>query len=435
MRNDERRVVITGLGLISPLGIGTSPNWDALAEGRGGIKKLQAFPVEGLPNDVGAEAPHFDPKSLAVPKHRKPLAKSLRVMARDIQLAVVAAEMAFADAGLVDGGVDPTRLGVDLGAGLISTELDELTPAINRATRPDGSFDFDTYGREGIPEIPPLWLLKYLPNMAACHISILWDCQGPSNSITQAEAASNVAIGEATRIIAKGRADVMVSGGSDSKIHPLSMVRATLVHQMSSWKGDPSAACRPFDRQRSGWVPGEGAGILILEDREHALGRGAKIHGEILGYGSSCDARAGGGIDPEGSGIENSIRAALRDAGLNPSEIGHVNAHGAATLAMDAAEARALRRVFGDSVPITAMKGYFGNSVSGCGAIELIASLLGVNQGTIPKILNCDEPDPEFALDFVTGQARSSTNPTFVSVNLTRHGQAAAVVVRGNKPE
>jgi 3-oxoacyl-[acyl-carrier-protein] synthase II len=433
MRNPQRRVVITGLGLVSPIGIGPGPFWSSLAEGRGGIGKIAAFPVSGLPNDLGAEVKNFDPKTLATAKHRKALAKSLRVMARDIQLAVAAAELALADAKLEDGGVDPTRIGVDLGAGLISTELDELAPAISLATHDDGTFDYEIYGSGGIGEIPPLWLLKYLPNMPACHISILCDCQGPSNSITEAEAASNIAIGEACRIIARDRADVMISGGADSKIHPLSLVRMSLLGQMSAWSGEPSEAGRPFDRARDGWVPGEGAGILILEEREHALGRGARIYGEILGFGSGCDAMPQGGLDPEGSGTEIAIRAALRDAGLEPRDIGHVNAHGAGTQVSDLAEARAFHRVFGDgpSVPVTALKGYFGNIVSGCGAVELVASLLGVNRGAIPPTLNCTDPDPECDLDIVRGAPRPTDNRIFLKTNLTRHGQAAALVIRG----
>jgi 3-oxoacyl-[acyl-carrier-protein] synthase II len=427
MRQNERRVVITGLGLISPLGIGLDANWSAVAALRTGVGKLEAFPVAGLPGNVGAEVKGFDAKALAIPKHKKTLAKSLKYMARDIQLAVAAAEVALTDAGLADGGVDPTRIGLDLGAGLISTELDELAPAINTATEPDGSFDFARYGREGIPQITPIWLLKYLPNMLACHISILSDCQGPSNSITEAEAASNVAIGEAVRIIARGRADVMVSGGADSKIHPLSFVRMTLMDQMSH-----TGVCRPFDRRRDGWVPGEGAGILILEEREHALARGAKIYGEILGFGSGCDAYPGGGLDPEGIGTEIAMKAALRDAGLNLSDVGHVNAHGLGTVAADLAEARAIRRVFPHGVPVTALKGYIGNTASGCGAVELIASLVGVNRGLIPPTLNCDEPDPDCGLDIVHGAPRATENPVFLNTNMTRHGQAATVVVRGN---
>jgi 3-oxoacyl-[acyl-carrier-protein] synthase II len=440
MPRTERRVVITGLGLVTPLGIGVEPFWSSLVEGRSAVRKIQAFPVAGLPNDLGAEVPGFDNKaikSLAIPKLWDKIRKSLKYMARDIQLSVAGAQLAILDAGLADGGVDPTRIGVDLGAGLISTELDELAPAIDAGYQSNGTFDYGAYAREGIGTITPIWLLKYLPNMLACHISILLDCQGPSNTITEAEAASNVAIGEAARIIARGRADVMITGGADSKIHPLSLVRMSLLDQMSRWKGEPGGACRPFDSARDGWVPGEGAGIVILEERDHAIARGAKIYGEVLGFGSGCDASPQGGLDPDGIGTEIALRSALRDAKLQPAEIGHVNAHGAATVVSDLAEARAIGRVFGEGssvgVPVTALKGYFGNIVSGCGAVELIASLLGVNRGLIPSALNCDEVDPAFGpIDLVTGRPRPSNNPVFVNTNLTRHGQAAALVIRGN---
>ena len=440
MPRTERRVVITGLGLVTPLGIGVEPFWSSLMDGRSAVRKIRAFPIAGLPNDVGAEVADFDEKAmkaLAIPRLRKAIGKSLKYMARDIQLSVAGAQLAISDAGLADGGVDPTRIGVDLGAGLISTELDELAPAIDAGYQSNGTFDYGAYAREGIGMITPIWLLKYLPNMLACHISILLDCQGPSNTITEAEAASNVAIGEAARIIARGRADVMISGGADSKIHPLSFVRMSLLDQMTRWRGEPSGACRPFDSARDGWAPGEGAGIVILEEREHALARGAKVYGEVIGFGSGCDASPKGGLDPDGIGTEIAIRAALRDAKLSPAEVGHVNAHGAATVVSDLAEARAINRVFGEGpgsgVPVTALKGYFGNLVSGCGAVELIASLLGVNRGSIPPALNCDELDPACGLlDLVMGAPRRTANPIFLNTNLTRHGQAAALVVRGN---
>lgn len=432
MLGSERRVVITGLGVLSPIGIGADPFWNALAEGRGGVGKIESFAVAGLPNDIGGEIHGFEAKAYALPKYRKVLTKSLKYMARDIQLAVAGAMLAMADAGLIDGGVDPTRFGVDLGAGLISSELDEIAPAITQASS-SGSFDFEVWGRESIPMITPIWLLKYLPNMLACHTSIMLDCQGPSNTITEADAASPLAIAEAARIIARNRADVMLTGGADSRIHPLSLVRMTLLNQLSEWKGDPKAACKPFDVHRDGWVPGEGAGILIIEEREHALKRGARIYGEILGYGSGCDAVPQGGIDPEGTGTENAIRAALRNAGLKPDEVGHLNLQGAGSPVGDLAEARAVHRVFGrPGVPVTSLKGYMGNLVSGAGAVEMIGSLLGVNQGLIPPTLNCLEPDPACGLDVVTGPPRACSNPIFVKTNLTRHGQAAALVVQGN---
>lgn len=435
MRDPERRVVITGIGLVSPLGIGLEPFWTSLAERRGAIAPIEAFPVEGLPANLGAEVKDFNPKALAIPSHKKALGKNLKYMARDIQLAVAAAELALADAGLVEPGkVDPTRIGLDLGAGLISSDLDELAPAITLSYGGTETFDYGVYGRDGLNEIDPLWLLKYLPNMLACHISILNDCQGPSNTITEAEAAANLAVGESLRIIIRDRADVMITGGADSKIHPLSLIRMTLLGQMTHWTGEPSQACRPFNRDRDGWVPGEGAGILVVEELEHARARGVKIYGEVLGAGSGCDARPGGGLDPDGRGTELAIRSALRDAGIEPSQVGHVNAHGAGSQVADLAEARAFHRVFGPgkSVPVTALKGYMGNLASGCGSVEMVASLLGVNQGLIPPVLNCDDPDPACDLDLVLGEPRPTENPIFLTTNLTRYGQAAALVIRGN---
>jgi 3-oxoacyl-[acyl-carrier-protein] synthase II len=433
MVRSDRRVVITGLGLITPLGDSPDRVWANLLEGRSAISRLEAFRVMGLPNDVGAEIRDFDfLKKYALPKYRNVLKKTRKYMARDIQLAVAAAQLGVCDSGLVDGGVDPTRIGIEMGAGLISSELDELAPAIAHAYGSDSSFDFGTWGRESIGLIEPIWLLKYLPNMLACHISILIDCQGPSNTITEADASSNLAIAEAARVIARGQADVMIAGGADSKIHPLSVVRMALAENMSRWKGEPGQACRPFDRRRDGWVPGEGAGIVILEERTHALKRGAKVYGEVLGGGSGCDAMPGGGLDPEGSGTEVAITAALAEAGLEPAQIGHVSAHGSATKVSDAAEARAIERIFGPrGVPVTALKGYMGNTVSGAGGVELIASLIGANREYIPAILNCDQPECGADIDLVLKSARPSRNPTFVTTNLTPIGQAAALVVRG----
>jgi 3-oxoacyl-[acyl-carrier-protein] synthase II len=221
MLGSERRVAITGLGLVTPLGRTPDSIWAAVSEGRGMVRPLKAFRVAGLPTGVGAEIQDFDLKNYSLPRYWTALRKTKKYLARDIQLAVAAAQLAVVDAGLAEGGVDPTRIGIDLGAGLISSELDELAPAIGQAYGAGKSFDFQAWGRESIEMIEPIWLLKYLPNMLACHISILMDCQGPSNTITEADASSNLAIAEAARIIARGRADVMITGGADSKIHPL----------------------------------------------------------------------------------------------------------------------------------------------------------------------------------------------------------------------
>jgi 3-oxoacyl-[acyl-carrier-protein] synthase II len=435
----ERRVVITGLGLVTPLGDSTDRFWASLVAGQGAVRPVQAFPVEGLASNLAAEIPDFDfvkTPDLVKASFFKELRKSRKYMAADIQLCVAAAQHAMVDAGLDKGGVDPTRIGIDLGAGLISSELDELAPAIVHASAATGTFDFAAWGRESIGMIEPIWLLKYLPNMLACHISILMDCQGPSNTITEADASSNLAIAEAARIIARGKADLMIAGGADSKIHPLSFVRLALQKGLSRWDGDPAGACRPFDLRRDGTVPGEGAGIVILEEYEHALRRGAAIHGELLGAGSGCDAMPAGGLDPEGSGTAIAIAAALREAGVTPDAVGHVNAHGIGSLVGDLAEARAIHRVFGSSPPpVTALKGYIGTLASGCGAVELIGSLIGVNRGLIPAVLNCDDPDPACGLDLVRGEPRPTHHATFVNTNITANGQAAALVIRGRDPD
>ncbi len=281
--------------------------------------------------------------------------------------------------------------------------------------------------------IEPIWLLKYLPNMLACHISILIDCQGPSNTITEADASSNLAIAEAARIIARGRADIMITGGADSKIHPLSVVRMALFENMSRWKGEPSGACRPFDRRRDGWVPGEGAGILILEEEQHARQRGARSTARSWAVAPDATPCPPAGSIPTGAAPRLPSPPALEEAGLKPADVGHVSAHGSATKVSDLAEARAIKRIFGPrGIPVTALKGYMGNLVSGAGAVELICSLIAVNRGRIPAVLNCDHPEPEIELDLVLKTPRESRCPVFVNTSLTPHGQAAVVVVRGN---
>lgn len=435
MQGSERRVVITGFQAICAFGWDHAGILDALRGNRSGVRKLQSFRVGDLPIDCGAEIDLTDKqsKSLVLPRIARAFGKSQKYMARDITLAVVAASMALKNAGLDEGGVEPERLGIDLGAGLISTDLDDLAPAAQVAfDNPSDVLDYHAWGRDGIPRITPIWLLRYLPNMLACHISILFDCRGPSNTITGAEAAGNLAIAEAARIIAKGRADVMITGSADSKIHPLSYVRLKLLEKIAHWDGAPEDACRPFDAKATGWVPGEAAGILILEERERALARGATIHGEILGFGSGCDAVLDRGVGEDGRGTRIAVAQALRSAGIAPTDLGHVNAHGFGLPEWDRAEARGLAEALGGAdVPVTALKGALGNTGSASGGIETILSLMAVNSGFVPPSRNCDDPAPGIELDFVRGEPRDTANPVFLNTNYTRLGQAAAIVVRG----
>lgn len=408
---------------------------DSLREGRNGIAPISSFPVPTEVTPAVGEIRNFDPRSFVIPRLKKTFVKSLKYMARDIQLAVAMAQVALQDAGLAEGGVDPTRIGIDLGAGIISTDLQELTPGIEKSYEVDNKFSYATWGNEGIKLVQPIWLLKYLPNMLACHISILSDCQGPSNTITEGDASSGLAIGEAFRILQKSRADVMISGGADSKIHPLSYIRARMIGLLTHWSGSPELASRPFDSQATGLVLGEGAGILIMERLEHANARSAKIYGEVIGIGSGSDARRI--TEPcTGQGMVHAIKAALKDAGLTPDDacISHIHAHGIGVPSLDAAEAAAIREVFRDrpDIPVTSTKGATGNMGAGNGGVELISSLLALREGFIPPIIHCDEPVGGLGLNLVRGSAIPARGNTFLNLNITRYGQSSCVITRAS---
>jgi 3-oxoacyl-[acyl-carrier-protein] synthase II len=428
MNDANRRVVVTGMGVVSPVGIGLEAFWESLRAGRGGIRRIEAFDPAGLPTTFAGEITDYEAKRYVAQR------KSLKLMARDIQLAVGAAKMALDDAGLTDATFDRTRIGVEFGASMISSELDELAAPASVSHGPDGRFDFKLWGEQALPLMPPLWMLKYLPNMPACHISILHDFQGPNNSITEAEAASNIAIGEAFRIISRGAADIMVAGGCDSRIHPLQMVRLCLQGGVSRRNDDPATACRPFDADRDGMVPAEGSGVVVLEELSHARARGARIYAEVAGYGSACRARAGLENEPTGDGCALAIRTALKDARMSATEIGYYNAHGTGARDTDLAEANALRQALGPDaagrLPVSAHKSNFGNAVSGCGAIEFVAGVLALQHGLIPPTLNYERPDPACAVQVVHGQPRELQHASFLTANFTRAGQAAALVVR-----
>jgi 3-oxoacyl-[acyl-carrier-protein] synthase II len=315
---------------------------------------------------------------------------------------------------------------------MISSDLDELAPSARECSTQAG-FDYKKWGGHAMSSMPPLWMLKYLPNMPACHISILYDLQGPNNSLTQSEAASTLAIGEAYRIIARGAADLMLAGGCDSKVHPLLMIRLGLLKISSRRNDAPQQACRPFDLDRDGMVPAEGAAVVILEELEHAKKRGAKIHAELIGFGSGCDAANAARRESDGAGLRIAIQAAVRDAAIDPAKIGYYNAHGVSTVDGDRAEARSLRAALGDQaleIPVTAHKSNMGNAVAACGAIEFVAGTLALEHGAIPPTINYEKPDPECPVSVVSGSPRELPEPVFLTANVTRLGQAAALIAR-----
>jgi 3-oxoacyl-[acyl-carrier-protein] synthase II len=340
-------------------------------------------------------------------------------------MGVACAKLAFADTGIDRAKLDSTRFGVELGSSLIPTELDDIAAAAALcAAGAAGDVDMARWGTEGVREIQPLWMLKYLPNMVACHVSIFLDAQGPNNSITETDAAGLLALGEAARILRRDGADFFLVGAADSKINALSLVRQCLFAPLSRRNDAPAEACRPFDKGRDGWVIGEGAGVLAVEDLDHARRRGAKIYAELVGFGAAFDRGR------TGAGVARAVRAALGQAGVGPDVIDHVNAHGQGTVDGDAWEARGLAEVFGGlNTPVFAAKSYFGGLSAAGSPVELIASLLALRHGTLPATLNYTDPDPACPVA-VGREPRPVTTPYALKVALTDRGQCAAAVVR-----
>ncbi len=417
----NRRVVLTGIGVVTSIGLETASFWDGLTRGQSGIRTIQAFDPAPLQTRFAGQIPEFDIKKYLATRDER---KQIRVMSRTIQLAVAAANLAMADSHVDKQKLDPTRFGVEFGAGLIPSELDELGHASYLSTEANKhDVDVKIWGEKGIGNIQPLWMLKYLPNMLACHVSILHNAQGPNNTITESEVASLLALGEAVRIIQRDQSDFMLVGGADSKLTPLSMVRQTLFGQMSRCNEAPHQAVKPFDKRRDGIAFGEGSGVLVAEELEHARRRGATIYGEIAGFGASFDR----GLT--GTGLARAIRIALAQANVSPNDIDHVNAHGLGSIKLDAFEARGVNEVFGTSIPVWSIKPNIGHLSAGSGMTDLAASLLAMRHGVLPPTLNFEMPDPTCPVQVLT-KPRPIGKPYFVKNGYTEMGQCGAIVCR-----
>lgn len=433
MSTSSNRVVITGAGVISPIGIGVDKFGESVSQKRSGISTVERLAATALPHNVAGEVKDFTDKA-AKKEYLKAQRKSIKIMCREIQLGVASAHIALTQSEIDLEAIDHERLGVEFGANQMFSPPEVLAGGAF-ACEKDLQFQFDDWGEKGLPQMEPLWLLKYLPNMPACHIGIHADARGPNNSLTMAEASGNIVLGEAFRIISSGRADMMLAGSTGTRIHAVKSLHAALWDQLADYgdDSDPSTWCRPFDAGRRGQVVGEGACTLILEDEQHAKARGATIIGEILGAGSSC-VMSRDGEPNQRQALANAMRMAIADAGLVPSDIGHIHAHGLASTETDVAEAGAIADVFGDSaatVPVTALKSYIGNSGAACGTLELTASLISVNQGVIPAVLNFASADENCPLNVVHGEHAPTSNKTVLNVNVTSNGQSAAIVACG----
>jgi 3-oxoacyl-[acyl-carrier-protein] synthase II len=436
MSQSDRRVVITGMGLISPIGNSYVDLWDALSQGKSGVKVLSAIPTEHFPSDFGGECTEFTGDIANFGPLEKKLQRSIkkgsRLMCREIQLGVAAAQLALTDAAIEPGSIDPARIGTLFGSDYIITSPQDYAVGIKNCMGDDGEFHFEDWAEEGLTKVEPLWLLKYLPNMPASHVAIYNDLRGPSNSLTVREASANLAISEATTIIQRGSADIMVSGSTGSRIHPLRTVHIALQEQLADRNtdiagGDPTKACRPFDKDRSGMVLGEGSGVLILEELSSAEKRGAKIFGEVIGYGSSSVADLSGVADYK-TAFTNVLKGALETSGLSPKDVGHIHAHGLSSPKCDQAEAAAINEVMGDT-PVTAAKSYMGNLGGGCGIVEMAASVMALNEGPLFPILNCDSLDDQCPIAAVQGND-TPAGDSFINLNITPQGQASSVVIR-----
>lgn len=414
-------VVITGVGVVSPIGIGKQLFWDALCAGRSGVGPIQSFSPEGLPVQIAAEVKDFDPRAYV--KQRK----SLKVMSRDAQMGIAASLLACRDAGIEEASVDPERFGVILGADRISNPVED-SEAPYRNCLVEGRFEFSRWGTAGMAAAFPLGFLKVLPNMIASHVSIAHDARGPNNTIHHVEVSGLLAVIEAARVIERGAADVMLTGGASSQMTPFDWSCHYAVRQLSYRQGNPAEVVRPFDVNRDGEVCGEGACTFILESRRHAEARGARILARILGCASACEPRNSRPL--QGISLKRAIQAAVAEAAVERRQIGHVNAHGTSTIPEDELEARVLHDCVPE-VPVTAPKSFFGNLGAAGGAVEMAASVLAVASGRVPATLNYEHPDPKCPVQVIAGQPLASALPTALVINWTRLGQAAAVILAG----
>ena len=432
MTENQTRIVITGLGQISALGNTIEQLSEALDSQQSGIRTLEQIPYEHLIASYGGEAWGFtgniDNYGPLEKTTMRAIKKGSRLMCREIQMGVASAQHALNDAGLNPEVYNPDRIGIVYGCDYILSHPQEFREGVRASLGDEGRFEFDNWAENGMPNLNPLWLLKYLPNMPASHIGIYNDLRGPSNSLTMREASSNLAIGEAIGTIERGDADLMISGATGTRIHPLRTVYVNRQEVLASNRFEADKASRPFEKDREGMVIGEGAGSFVLERLEHALERKAKIYGEIVGFGSSTVINTD--FTPQfQQAISNVIEQALSAAGMTADEIGHINAHGISKIETDRAEAKAIQAAFGNQKPVVALKSYTGNMGAGSGAVELIGSLEALRKGVLFRTLNYDTPDPECDINVSNATDIPSGN-SFINLSVTQQGQASAVIVK-----
>lgn len=422
----RRRVVVTGIGCVTPLGSEIETVWSRLLAGESGVDYITLFDASNFPTKISAEVRNWDVSEVGEDP------RDWKYQGRHTQFAVGAAKKAVADSGIQDAHVEPTRFGVYTGSGEGQQDFDRFTQMMVAALEGD-RLDIAKFTKKGLEILHPIAELEQEPNMPASHLASLFNAQGPNINCLTACAASSQAVGEAVEIIRRGEADVMLSGGTHTMIHPFGVTGFNLLTALSTCNDQPQKASRPFDRNRDGFVLGEGAGMVVLETLEHAKARGAHIYGEICGYGSTADAFRITDIHPEGRGAISCIRMALNDAEANLDEIDYINAHGTSTQVNDRVETLAIKQVFGQQaykIPVSSTKSMVGHLIAAAGATELIYCLLAIRDNVVPPTINYETPDPDCDLDYVPNTAREVRCDHVLTNSFGFGGQNIALTVR-----
>jgi 3-oxoacyl-[acyl-carrier-protein] synthase II len=400
--------------------------WSALKAGRSGVGPLTVFDASSFPTRIAAEVKHWDITDTGEDP------EVWRYRARHTRFAAGAAKEAIGGSGLLDSDLDPTRFGIYVGCGEGNQDFASFTQMIMRGLTDDGRLDINRFVKAGLETLNPMAELEQEPNMPAGYLAGMFNAQGPNANCLTACAASSQAIGEATEIIRRGDADVILAGGAHSMIHPFGVTGFSLLTTLSTRNEEPQRASRPFDRLRDGFVLGEGAAMVVLEDLERARQRQAPIYGEILGYGSTADAYRITDIHPEGRGAIACMEMAMKDAKLNPTEVHYVNAHGTSTAVNDRVETLACRRVFGahaDRVPVSSTKSMMGHLIAAAGVTELIVCLMAIRDQVLPPTINYENPDPLCDLDYIPNHAREARCDVALNNSFGFGGQNITLIV------
>ena len=422
----KRRVAVTGIGWVTPMGADIETAWGRLLDGQSGVGRITRFDAGNFPVKIAAEVRDWDVTEVGEDP------EAWASFGRHAGFALGAAKQAVADSGILDAGLDPTRLGVYTGSGEGNQYFEEFTEMMLGALRPAEGLDLPEFARRGLGVLDPLVEVHQEPEVLGARLAARFDALGPNLNCITACAASSQAIGEAVELIRHGEADAMLSGGTHTMIHVLGVSGFALLTALSERNDEPERASRPFDRDRDGFVLGEGAAVVVLEELEAAKARGAPIYGEVCGYGSTGDAFRVTDAHPEGRGAVRCVRMALADAG-DLDGIDYINAHGTSTVGNDRVETHAIKEVFGQrayKIPMSSTKSMMGHLIAAAGATELIISLLAIRDGVLPPTINYENPDPYCDLDYVPNTARRAKCDTVLTNSFGFGGQNISLIVR-----